>query len=118
MICSAPTNHVRDLDVSPTNHVRNLNMSLNNINEQPNSANTITSPPAADRNTNTNLETPRQEPPQTCTRTSLRLQQGYMFCITPTNHVHNLDMALNSSNASLINHIRNSDVDLNNLPTD
>ena len=27
-------------------------------------------------------------------------------------------MALNGSNASLINHIRNSDVDLNNLPTD
>ena len=47
LICSTPTNHVRDLDVSPTNHVRNLNVSLNNINEQPNSANTITSPPAA-----------------------------------------------------------------------
>ena len=85
--------------------------------------------PAADTNTNTNTntntdtETPRQEPPRTCTRTSPHLQQGYMglnrymFCITPINHVHNLDMALNSSNASLINYIRNSDVDLKNLPT-
>ena len=63
-------------------------------------------------------ETPRQDPQRSCTRTSPRLQQGYLFCITPINHVHKIDMALNGSNASLINHIRNSDVDLNNLPTD
>ena len=48
LICSTPTNHVRNLDVSPTNHVSNLNVSLNNINEQTNSAASPTSPTTAE----------------------------------------------------------------------
>ena len=46
LICSTPTNHVRNLDVSPTNHVRNLKVSLNNFNGPPNSTTSLTSPTA------------------------------------------------------------------------
>ena len=46
-------------------------------------------------------ETPNQNPQKTCTRKSPCLQQGFMICITPNNHIYNLDVALNGSNASL-----------------
>ena len=36
-----------------------------------------------------------------------------MICITPINHVRNLDVALNGSNASPITHTRNLDMALN-----
>ena len=43
LICSTPTNHVCNLDVSLTNHGRNLDVSLNNVNGPPNSATPLTS---------------------------------------------------------------------------
>ena len=58
-------------------------------------------------------ETPRQDPQRLCTRNSPCHQRGCMICITPINHVRNLDMALNGSNASPITHTRNLDVALN-----
>ena len=48
-------------------------------------------------NTNTDTETTRQEPPKTCTRTSRCSQQDCLICGTPTNHVRNLDAALDNS---------------------
>ena len=44
-------------------------------------------------------ETPHQEPQRTCTRNLSCLQQGCMICSTLINHVRNLDMAMNNSNA-------------------
>ena len=58
-------------------------------------------------------ETSRQDPKRTCTRTSPCFQRECMLCNTPINHVHNLDVALNGSNASPSTHIRNLDVALN-----
>jgi len=46
-----------------------------------------------------NTETPRQESQKTCTRYLPCLQQGCMICSVSINHIHNLDLALNSSNA-------------------
>ena len=43
-------------------------------------------------------ETPRQDPQRLCTRTTPCHQQGCMICVTPTNHVRNLDEALNNNN--------------------
>ena len=43
-------------------------------------------------------ETPRQDPQRSCTRTTTCHQQGCMICVTPTNHVRNLDQALNNNN--------------------
>ena len=62
---------------------------------------------------NIDTETPHQEPQRTCTRNSPCLQQGCMICSTLINHVRNLDVALNGSNASLITHICNLDGALN-----
>ena len=58
-------------------------------------------------------ETPRQDPQRLCTRNWPCLQQGCMICNTSINQVHNLDVALNGSNASPTTHIRNLDVALN-----
>ena len=58
-------------------------------------------------------ETPHQDPQRSCTRNSPCIQQGCMICITPINHVRNLDVTLNGSNASPITHIHNLDVALN-----
>ena len=49
---------------------------------------------------NLDPETPHQDPQKTCTRNSTCLQQGCMICSTPNTHIHNLDVALNGSNAS------------------
>ena len=43
------------------------------------------------------IKLPAQEPPKTCTRTSHCSQQECMICCTPTNHVCNLDAAMNNS---------------------
>ena len=45
-------------------------------------------------------ETPYQDPKKTCTRNSPCLQQGCMICSTPNNHIRNLNVAMNGSNAS------------------
>ena len=42
-------------------------------------------------------ETPLQEPQRACPRNSPCQLQGCMICCTPTNHIRNLDKALNSS---------------------
>ena len=44
-------------------------------------------------------ETPGQEPQRICTRNLPCLQQGCMICSTPTYHVRNLGVALNSNYA-------------------
>ena len=53
--------------------------------------------PALDLNINTEIETPRQEPPKACTRTSRCAQQDCSICRTPITHVRNLDDAINNS---------------------
>ena len=45
-------------------------------------------------------ETSCQDPQKTCTRNSPCLQQECMICSTPNNHILNLDVTLNSSNAT------------------
>ena len=58
-------------------------------------------PTNANANTNANAsnetETSRQEPPRTCTRKSPCARQDCPTCCTPSNHVRNLDDALNNS---------------------
>jgi len=44
--------------------------------------------------------TPHQENQRVCTRSSPCLQQGCLLCYAPPSHVRNLDVDLNSSNAS------------------
>ena len=53
--------------------------------------------PALDLNVNTEIETPRQEPPKACTRTSRCAQQDCSICCSPNDHVRNLDDAINNS---------------------
>ena len=47
-------------------------------------------------------ETPHQEAQRTCTRTSPCQHQGCLVCVTPTNHVRNLDEALSNSEATQV----------------
>jgi hypothetical protein len=61
------------------------------------------------------IETPHQEAQRTCTRTSPCQQQGCLVCGTPTNHVRNLDEALNNSEATQVS--PTTDEDFLSLPT-
>ena len=49
---------------------------------------------------NLDPEFPQQDSQKTCTRNSPCLQQGCMIGCTPNTQIHNLDVALNGSNAS------------------